>query len=50
MQQGQSGINVWFYNSTQIGAELKNKQLKSLGHEDEIFIILNIRDGLVPPS
>lgn len=29
MQQGQAGIPGWFYNSTQIGAVLKNKQLKS---------------------
>lgn len=25
---GQSGIHVWFYNSSQLGVELKNKQLK----------------------
>lgn len=29
-QQGQSGNHAWFYNSTQNGAVVKNKQHKSL--------------------
>lgn len=39
-QQGQSDTHAWFYNSTPNGAVLKNKQLKSLWDEDEIFIVI----------